>query len=64
MAVVRLTERINRVSAHRAQAIGDEFRMAFAFAGCDREGAADGGFLAKALLQAGECVPGVAGDDD
>ena len=64
MAIVWLTERIDRVGAHRAQAIGDEFRVAFAFAGCDREGAADGGLLAEAFLKAGEGVSRVACDDD
>ena len=64
VTVVRLSERIHRVGSHRAKAVGDQLRMAFAFARGDREGAADGCLLPEALFEAGEGVSGVSGDDD
>ena len=62
--VVGLPERIDRLGAHRAEAIGDQFGMAFALTRGDGERPADRGFAAQALLQAGERMGRISGDDD
>ena len=50
VTVMRLSERIDRVGPHRAKTVGDQLRMAFAFARGDGEGAAYGSSLPEALF--------------